>query len=130
MKIVDIYDMKTKLLFYTIIILESVETKQIECQTVVLTKHMQNKRPLNKGPFLANIPLQHMVQNYEEVETKEISHAPDNSTLNRVCPYIFIYYKIIHTIFYRPDDITKKSTYFCLILDVKKNCFKLICYYR
>jgi len=85
MEIVDIYIMNTKLLVYTII-LESVETKQIECQTVVLKKHMQNKRPSNKG-------VQHMVQNYEEVETKEISHALDNSTRNRVCLYIFIYFK-------------------------------------
>jgi len=92
--------MNTKLLCYTIIILESIKTKQIECQTVVLTKHLQNKRSLNKGPFLANIPLQHMVKNYEGVETKEISHAPDNSPRNRVCPYIFNYFEIINTTFY------------------------------
>jgi len=40
-------------------------------QTIL--KSVQNKRIQNKGPFLANIPLQHMVHDYKESEIEEIN---------------------------------------------------------
>lgn len=67
------------------IILEIVEPIPIGCQNVIM-KPTQNKRTLNKGPFLANIPLQHMVRNYN-ADIKETSHV-HISTRNQVCPYI------------------------------------------
>lgn len=67
------------------IILEIVESIPIVCQTVIM-KPTQNKRTLNKGPFLANIPLQHMVQNYN-ADIKDTSHV-HVSPRKQVCPYI------------------------------------------
>ncbi|XP_026805636.1 uncharacterized protein LOC113548774 [Rhopalosiphum maidis] len=50
-----------------------VETKANASRTVV--KSMQNKRTQNKGPFMANVPVQHMVQNYKNEEIKDVSHG-------------------------------------------------------
>lgn len=46
-------------------------------------KSMQNKRVQTKGPFLANVPLQHMVQNYEDVEIKKI--ISESESPQKVC---------------------------------------------
>lgn len=66
------------------IILEIVESIPIGCQAVIM-KSTQNKRTLNKGPFLANIPIRHMVQNYN-ADIKEKSRA--HILRNHVSPYI------------------------------------------
>lgn len=65
------------------IILGTVESKPNRCQTGL--KSMPNKRIQPKGPFLANVPLQHMVQNYEDTEIKEINRKPNGS--RGVCLY-------------------------------------------
>lgn len=58
-----------------------VEKQSNGCQTVL--KSMQNKRVQTKGPFLANVPLQRMVQNYEDVEIKKTIFESDRP--NKVC---------------------------------------------
>ncbi|XP_025201421.1 protein PF14_0175-like [Melanaphis sacchari] len=50
-----------------------VESKVNGSRTVL--KSMQNKRTQSKGPFMANVPVQHMVQNYKNVEIKDINHG-------------------------------------------------------
>lgn len=58
-----------------------VEKQSNGCQAIL--KSMQNKRVQTKGPFLANVPLQQMVQNYEEVEVKKI--IPESDCSKKVC---------------------------------------------
>jgi hypothetical protein len=55
-----------------------VENQSNGCQTVL--KSMQNKRVQAKGPFIANVPLQQMVQNYEDVEIKKIVPESDDNS--------------------------------------------------
>lgn len=50
-----------------------VESKPNGSQTVL--KSMQNKRLQSKGPFIANVPVKHMVQNFKDVEKKDVSHG-------------------------------------------------------
>ncbi|XP_015366422.1 PREDICTED: uncharacterized protein LOC107163482 isoform X2 [Diuraphis noxia] len=50
-----------------------VESKPNGSQTVL--KSMQNKRTHIKGPFIANVPVKHMVQNFKDVEMKDVSHG-------------------------------------------------------
>lgn len=66
------------------IIVGIIESKPNACHVL---KSTLNKKPQNKGPFLANVPLQQMVQNYEDQDTKEIIHAP-TSPRGQVCSYL------------------------------------------
>jgi len=47
---------------------------------------MQNKRTHNKGPFIANVPVKHMVQNVKDVEMKDVSHG--SASPRKVCLYM------------------------------------------
>lgn len=58
------------------IILGTVEPKRDRSKTSMLTKRI----PV-KGPLLANVPLQHMMQNYEEINFKPLNYQP----LDKVC---------------------------------------------
>jgi hypothetical protein len=54
---------------------------------------MQNKRTQNKGPFMANVPVQHMVQNYKNEEIKDVSHgsvSPRKVSISLYEKYIFL----------------------------------------
>lgn len=68
---------------FNIIVSGIVESKVNGSQTVL--KSMQNKRIQKKGPFMANVPVQHMVQNYKNVENKDVIHGSVNS--RKVCLY-------------------------------------------
>jgi len=68
-----------------------VETKANASRTVV--KSMQNKRTQSKGPFMANVPVQHMVQNYKNEEIKDVSHgsvSPRKVSISLYEKYIFL----------------------------------------
>jgi len=47
---------------------------------------MQNKRIQIKGPFIANLPIKHMVHNFKDVEMKDVSHG--SVSPRKVCPYV------------------------------------------
>lgn len=83
-----------------------VKSKPNGSQTIL--KSMQNKRIPNKGPFMANVPVQLMVQNYKDV-SKYVGHesvSPPKvclmkNTLIRV--NVFMFYSLnIFTIFLSP----------------------------
>lgn len=67
-------------------VLGIVESKPNGSQTVL--KSMQNKRLQSKGPFIANVPVKHMVQNFKDVEKKDVSHG--SVSPRKVCPYVFM----------------------------------------
>lgn len=58
-------------LTFFIIILGLIESKSNGCQTIL--KSMQNKKTQNNGPFLAKVPVHHMVQNYNDDKIKNTS---------------------------------------------------------
>lgn len=61
-----------------------IESKPNACH---ILKSTQNKKSQNKGPFLATVPIQQMVQNYKDEETKEFTHA-STSPRSQVCFYL------------------------------------------
>lgn len=64
-------------LFFIIIILETIKSESIGYQTVL--NSIQNKNTGNKVPFLANIPVHHMMLNYMDGEIKNNSFSEINS---------------------------------------------------
>jgi len=58
---------------------------------------MQNKRTHNKGPFIANVPVKHMVQNFKDVEMKNVSHG--SVSPRKVCLYLYMKNIIIYIYF-------------------------------
>lgn len=71
-------------MYFIIILLGIVESKPNGSKTVL--KSMQNKRTHNKGPFIANVPVKHMVNNFKDVEMKDVSHG--SVSPRKVCPYV------------------------------------------
>lgn len=65
----------------------NIKSKSNGTQTIL--KSIQTKRIQTKGPFLANVPVQQMVKNYKETESKPVNRR-SISPSGLVCLNLFV----------------------------------------